>query len=96
LTSITRRVSVVSIGNQLFHAIEREDHIFYINETDVKHLWNEKECDTEALLNLSTYAFEVVKAPNGWTHEQMLIKSNGRTLSSINYDFKPMDVPSVG
>tara|TARA_B110000240_G_scaffold192253_1_gene236111 strand:- start:785 stop:1048 length:264 start_codon:yes stop_codon:yes gene_type:complete len=87
---------MVSIGNQLFHAIERDDHIFYINEADVQHLWNEKECNVEALLNLSTYAFEVVKAPHGWTHEHMMIKSHGRVLQKIKYDFKPMDVPSVG
>ncbi|MBT6072489.1 MAG: hypothetical protein HOH07_03475 [Euryarchaeota archaeon] len=87
---------MVSIGNQLFHAIERDDHIFYINEADVPHLWNEKECNVEALLNLSTYAFEVIKAPHGWTHEHMTIKSSGRVLQNIKYDFKPMDVPSVG
>tara|TARA_B110000881_G_C18562105_1_gene510441 strand:+ start:263 stop:538 length:276 start_codon:yes stop_codon:yes gene_type:complete len=87
---------MVSIGNQLFHVAQSGDFIFYINERDVFERQIEAmQGDTDKLLALSTYAFKVEKSPNGFTSEQMLIKSDRRVLEEVQTVFAA-ESPLVG
>ncbi len=75
----------VSIGNQLYDTVERDNKIYYILSHNVKDIDDKTPIAT--LNRRSDYIFEVVKSPSGFTSEQILIQSNRRTLNTLNYTF---------
>ena len=75
----------VSIGNQLYDTVERDDKIFYILSNNFKDIDDKTPLAT--LNRRSDYIFEVVKSPAGFTSEQILIQNNRRTLEKLNYKF---------
>ena len=75
----------VSIGNLLYETVERDNMIYYIPLSLFKDV--DVATPTATLHRRSDYIFEVVKSPNGFTSEQIMIKNDRRTLEQLNYSF---------
>jgi len=80
----------VSIGNQLYDTYEKGNKLYYFHEDIWKRLDYEAASD-EVLADKAEYIFEIVKHPQGFTSEQILIQSNQRRMAKIDYNFAPKE-----
>ena len=78
----------VSIGNQLYNTLEKDNKLYYFHEDIWKKFDYEAASDT-VLVEKADYVFEIIKSPGGFTSEQILIKSDQRRMSHIEYNFVP-------
>lgn len=81
-------VMSVSIGNQLYNTLEKDNKLYYFHEDIWKKFDYEAASDT-VLVEKADYVFEIIKSPGGFTSEQILIKSDQRRMSHIEYNFVP-------
>ena len=78
----------VSIGNQLYDTFEKDNKLYYFHE-DIWKKFDYEAASDAVLADKAEYVFEIIKHPTGFTSEQILIQSNQRKMSKIEYNFKP-------
>ena len=84
----------VSIGNQLYETLEKENKLYYFHE-DIWRRFDYEAASDEVLADKAEYVFEIIKHPTGFTSEQILIQSNHRRMSHIEYNFVPRTVAKM-
>tara|TARA_Y100000758_G_scaffold300207_1_gene263947 strand:- start:1594 stop:1860 length:267 start_codon:yes stop_codon:yes gene_type:complete len=80
----------VSIGNQLYDTFEKDNKLYYFHE-DIWKKFDYEAASDAVLADKAEYVFEIIKHPHGFTSEQILIQSNQRKMSKIEYNFVPRE-----
>ena len=76
----------VSIGNQLYDTLEKDNKLYYFH-ADIWKRFDHEAASDAVLEEKADYVFEIIKHPAGFTTEQIMIKSDQRRMSHIEYNF---------